>query len=317
MEDFSYIYRLNKQKMSTKNQIFENLLKDFKKANKERREKIALKNGFKSAADYQKHLEENIGKVEEAPKKATKPSKKATKESEVFVDKVIAFDTTGSMSEYIEAVRKHVAQLIPELFANTPNLRLKIVAFGDYCDMTGPKEFGFAYQESQFTDNQDQLIKFVNKTKNTGGGDSDEFYELVIKKIVDETPWREGSSRSVLLIGDYAPHPSTYSFKLFGQEYSEFVDWRQEARKAASLGIQFDTLKIRPEETFYDELSTMTNGVCMPFKSSQKTAEAIYASTLVRGSAKSKKVFTESMTTAMASGDEELIGMYKSLSKKL
>ena len=44
------------------------------------------------------------------------------------LDMVIAFDTTGSMSCYIESVKKHVVELIPKLFESNPNLRLGVVA---------------------------------------------------------------------------------------------------------------------------------------------------------------------------------------------
>ena len=50
------------------------------------------------------------------------------------LDMVIAFDTTGSMAQYIEDVRKQVAEMIPRLFKDNEDLRLGIVAFGDYCD---------------------------------------------------------------------------------------------------------------------------------------------------------------------------------------
>ena len=96
------------------------------------------------------------------------------------LDMVIAFDTTGSMAEYIEAVRKEVADLIPKLFKNNPDLRLGIVAFGDYCDMINAQKFGKAYQCIMPTDNENALINFVMSSKDTSGGDGDEFYELVL-----------------------------------------------------------------------------------------------------------------------------------------
>lgn len=55
------------------------------------------------------------------------------------------------------------------------------------------------------TDNEDDLIRFVLRSKDTFGGDPDEFYELVLRKIVEETPWREESNRSILLISDACP----------------------------------------------------------------------------------------------------------------
>lgn len=61
------------------------------------------------------------------------------------LDMVIAFDTTGSMAQYIGAVRKEVSELIPQLFKDNEDLRLGIVAFGDYCDMNNSQDFGNAY----------------------------------------------------------------------------------------------------------------------------------------------------------------------------
>lgn len=69
------------------------------------------------------------------------------------LDMVIAFDTTGSMAQYIGAVRKEVSELIPQLFKDNDDLRLGIVAFGDYCDMDNAQTFGDAYQSIQPTSN--------------------------------------------------------------------------------------------------------------------------------------------------------------------
>ena len=132
------------------------------------------------------------------------------------LDMVIAFDTTGSMACYIEDVRKQVAELIPRLFKDNDDLRLGIVAFGDYCDMESKYVFGDAYQCLQLTNNENDIIKFIRETKDTSGGDGDEFYELVIKKIVEETAWREGSTRSILLISDAEPHELGYTYEDYG-----------------------------------------------------------------------------------------------------
>lgn len=54
---------------------------------------------------------------------------------------VIAFDTTGSMAAYIE------------------DLRLGIVAFGDYCDMANRETFGDAYQCIPLTGNETAILR--------------------------------------------------------------------------------------------------------------------------------------------------------------
>lgn len=103
------------------------------------------------------------------------------------LDMVIAFDTTGSMASYRDQVREYVRDLIPKLLSQNPNLQIGIVVFGDYCDMVSSTDFGNAYQVCDLTRDEDKLINFVLGSKNNYGGDGDEFYELVIKKITEET----------------------------------------------------------------------------------------------------------------------------------
>lgn len=195
------------------------------------------------------------------------------------LDMVIAFDTTGSMAAYIQDVRRQVADMIPRLFKDNEDLRLGIVAFGDYCDMVNRDNFGDAYQCVPLTSNENDIIKFVKESKNTSGGDGDEFYELVLKKIIDESLWRDDSFKAILLIADADPHEIgyTYSDYVVGNQ----IDWKNEARKAAGMKIKIDTVSIcgRP---WYKELSAMTNGISVPFKSSGKTGAMIETATTAR-----------------------------------
>ncbi|MBQ5826839.1 MAG: VWA domain-containing protein, partial [Bacteroidaceae bacterium] len=222
------------------------------------------------------------------------------------LDMVIAFDTTGSMAAYIEAVRQEVAELIPNLFKDNEDLRLGIVAFGDYCDMNNAQDFGDAYQCLMPTNNENDIIKFVRESKDTSGGDGDEFYELVIKKIVGETPWREGSTRAILLISDADPHPLGYTYKdyVVGNQ----IDWRKEAQKAAEMKIKIDTVTIRETE-WYKELSQMTNGISVPFASGHKTARLVEAATNARGSIKARMKFDKLYNSCV---DDECLSVFAS-----
>lgn len=284
-----------------------------KKANQTRKLQMAQKAGYKTIEGYIKALGGIVSNKKTSPKVVKeKPVKKEEPSSEK-TDYVIAFDTTGSMSSYIDAVRRHVSSLIPELFSNSSDLMMKIVAFGDYCDMTNVKlmQFGNAFQTTQLTNNQKELINFVKTAKDTNGCDSDEFYELVIKKIVEETPWRENSKRVILLIADANPHKVGY---VFGG-VTHKIDWKKEARKAAEMAIQIDTINCgHSGHEFRKELSEITNGVNIDFQSSGKTTELIIATTYARSS---KLSFTASMNAAMDSGDDELIGMYKKINETL
>ena len=223
------------------------------------------------------------------------------------LDMVIAFDTTGSMASYIGVVRKEVSDLVPRLFKYNKDLKLGIVAFGDYCDMDNATVFGNAYQCLMPTGNANDIIRFINQSKDTNGGDSDEFYELVIRKIVEETTWRDNSTKVILLISDAAPHPLGYTY----QDYviRNQIDWRIEARNASKKGIKIDTVTIT-NEPWYKELSRMTNGVSVPFEMTGKTAQLVVA-TMARGSKEAREHFDE---MAEACDDIDFIGVFDSYS---
>ena len=249
----------------------------------------------------------NLIKKKEAPKVEEKAV-------DGMLDMVIAFDTTGSMCHYIEAVKKHVIDLIPKLFAANPKLKVSIVAFGDYCDMRSKSDFGNAYQVIDLTDNEDKLIRFVKKARNTGGGDGDEFYELVLKKIIEETSWREGSTKSVLLIADANPHGIGYSFGDI--IINNQINWREEAKKAAAKGIKIDTMQCGSNR-WYKELSKITNGINLPFKTDSKTSQVIEAASYARGGESTRGLFKATMDSALASGDTEISAVYAAYSKEL
>lgn len=229
------------------------------------------------------------------------------------LDMVIAFDTTGSMSTYISNVKKHCMELVPELLGANPDMRIGIVAFGDYCDMPSKEEFGKAYQVLPLSNNKEDIIKFIYSAKSTSGGDGDEFYELVIKKINEETNWRRGANRAVLLIADAKPHPVGYGYGRIVTNST--IDWREEAKKAKELGITYDTLSIR-NEPWYKELSEITGGVYAPFSSSNKTQHAVRAA-IYSKAAVTRSIFDKEAEAAINSADVELANLYTTYSKSL
>ena len=50
------------------------------------------------------------------------------------IDLVISFDTTGSMYPCLAVLRETVAKAVKRLFKDIPELRVGIIAHGDYCD---------------------------------------------------------------------------------------------------------------------------------------------------------------------------------------
>lgn len=218
------------------------------------------------------------------------------------------------MSGYIKAVREHVVNLVEKLFTSSPDLRMKIIAFGDYCDMSSQGTFGVAYQVIELTNDKKALIDFVKHSQNSGGGDSDEFYELVMRKINTETKWRADAAKAVLLIGDCNPHAVGYEYNKTGVKIKNDIDWRQEAQTAKDMGIQYDTLMIDPSVKFYQEISEVTGGVALPFKNAAKLNDVIEGTVFARSSHTS---YAKSYASAMTSGDSELIGAFKTMTSSL
>ncbi len=230
-----------------------------------------------------------------------------------LTDIVIAFDTTGSMASYIENVKTHVSELVSEMLDKNPNLKIGIVAFGDYCDMVSNEDFGRAYQVINLTNNTEKLIAFVKNAKNTGGGDGDEFYELVLHKIRTETSWRKDSNKSILLIGDSLPHTVGYRFYNKKVDIANMIDWKVEAAELKKADIKVDTLSVTVTHVeWYKLLSIITGGLHLPFKSSQKTSTLLEGYLNVRSGNLAE--FEAKYDAVKESGDEELIGVYKTLS---
>ena len=239
-----------------------------------------------------------------------KPKVGATSDGKL--DMVIAFDTTGSMYPYIGDVKKHVTELVPKLLDTNPDMRIGVVAFGDYCDMPKKGVFGKAYQVLPLTDNRDKIINFVRNAEDTTGGDGDEFYELVIKKITEETDWRKDATKSVLLIADAEPHAVGYSYG--NRVKKSQIDWKVEARKSADQGIKWDTMQIR-NLMWLVKLSEMTNGISVPFSKSENTTHLVEAASLARGGERTRGAFYATMDSFR--DDVEMSAVYTKYEKEV
>src|SRR5574341_1086909 len=113
-------------------------------------------------------------------------------------DIVISFDTTGSMSPCIIEVRRRVHETINKLFHTIHDLRIGIVAHGDYCDGS------LAISSESLTNNKEKLISFLNWVANTNGGDSDECYEAVLHEFIVWNWQEEAKTLASMKVSIYA-----------------------------------------------------------------------------------------------------------------
>jgi hypothetical protein len=174
-----------------------------------------------------------------------------TSDSVKKTDIVISFDTTGSMYPCLAEVRRHTTAMTERLFREIPDLRVAIIAHGDYCD--GPK----VITQLDFTDNQEEIKSFIQNAPSTSGGDYPECYELVLRNV-KSLSWRfDATMKSLILIGDAPPHEKN--------ENPHKIDWREEAESLKNRNIQVFSVQCLNHGNseafnFYADVAEITNG---------------------------------------------------------
>lgn len=168
---------------------------------------------------------------------------------------VFNFDTTGSMYPCLDQVRRNLENTVGSLFKEIPNLRIGLGANGDYCDL---HRYGYITKQVDLTTDLYTLTQFVRNVNPTGGGgNGGEAYELVLRQAQTAFNWSLNARKILVMIGDEIAHTPNY------RDNKDRIDWRQEARKLADMGIQIYTIQClsRPESPpYYSELARIGNG---------------------------------------------------------
>lgn len=167
------------------------------------------------------------------------------------IDIKFSFDTTGSMYPVLSQVRIKLAETVQRLFKELPNLRIGIVAHGDYCDA----RTAYVTKHLPLTDNVTTIVDFVKNVSSTYGGDFPECYELVLHEVANADDWTPGSKRMLAVIGDAPPHGASDNPKR--------LDWRKELSRLVDLGVTVHGVQAMnsPSSTeFYRTLAEKTGG---------------------------------------------------------
>jgi len=174
------------------------------------------------------------------------------------VEIVFCFDTTGSMGSCIAEVRKKLDETVERLLKDIPNIRIGIMAVGDYCDSLSTYVVTYCDLSSDLK----ALKDFVNKTGTTGGGDAPEAYELALRTASRDISWTEGYSKALVMIGDEVPHPPSYT--------TEKINWFDELDDLASKDIKVygvRALNSSHSIPFYEEMAERTGAISIHFSS--------------------------------------------------
>ena len=168
------------------------------------------------------------------------------------VDLVVSFDTTGSMYACLAQLRRKVQESIRKLFREIPDLRVGVIAHGDYCD----EGTTYVTKAIDLTDDVERICSFVNNVSRTYGGDAPECYELVLHEARGLT-WTAGKTKAFVLIGDDVPHGPEYSLNRKNLNWRNEIDCLQEMNVAV-YGVQ--ALNRNHATNFYKEISRRISG---------------------------------------------------------
>lgn len=150
------------------------------------------------------------------------------------VDLVFAIDTTGSMKDDMQKLKKVWLPSLKEKVKEFKDLRLGLLLYRDYGDSY--KFMKLPVRKYDFSENFDSFAKNLLDVKIIGkeGGDIPEAVYEALFASMSYYDWRDGAQKKVILIGDAEPHPKPRGN---GKITKELV-----AGMSAEKNIQIDTI---------------------------------------------------------------------------
>lgn len=201
----------------------------------------------------------------------------ATQETVVKrLDLAFIMDSTGSMSAYIDNVRKHISSLVDQIVANSSvDLRVALIEYRDHV----PQDSTFVTRKHDFTDSVTKMKSWLDAAQASGGGDGPEAVADALYQVTTLT-WRADSAKISVLISDAPPHGLVpYEDSSFpngspnGHDPVEIV--RQLAKREVTLYAVGCEPSIIPYKDFFIALAYLTGGQYIPLSDSRRLTDAI------------------------------------------
>ncbi|MDB4959890.1 MAG: hypothetical protein JWO36_7459 [Myxococcales bacterium] len=172
----------------------------------------------RTSAQISTKTADNVAKLE-LPTARALPAKRT-------IELAFVLDTTGSMSEEIEAVKGTIRTVAAKLSTSQTDVRIGLVEYKDRGDGQVTRTFQFSSDLAQFGKSVDGLYA-------SGGGDMPEDMQAGLSDALDKLAWREDSvARMMVVIADAPPH----------LDYQDEKDYADAARRAAARGIKLFTV---------------------------------------------------------------------------
>lgn len=125
-------------------------------------------------------------------------------ESDASIDVVFAIDTTGSMSEDIDAVKSFSSQFVDRLASSTRSYRVGLVTYRDFPERTGDEGDFPSRVDLGFSDDKAEILGALDAIDIGSGGDFEETAYSGLASAIG-LPWRPGVKKVVIQLGDAPP----------------------------------------------------------------------------------------------------------------
>lgn len=178
---------------------------------------------------------------------------------------VVSFDTTGSMSPAIKQVRQKLRDLVEMMTADIPDLKVGLIAHGDYCD--GDNCIAIL----DLTNDLEKIMNFIANAPNTSGGDAPECYEYALQTAKGMSWPKEGGS--LVLIGDDEPH----------EQNPNNIDWRKEVAELLEKNVKVFPMQClhnphrSRQNKFWEEVSGLSGTPLLMLESFSDSANVLEA----------------------------------------
>ncbi|HEU0030160.1 MAG TPA: vWA domain-containing protein [Kofleriaceae bacterium] len=174
-------------------------------------------NGTTATAKLDAKTLDGVAKLELGTQRAL-PAKRT-------VELAFVLDTTGSMSEEIDAVKQTIRAVSEQLSTAQTDVRIGLVEYKDRSDCLLTRTFPFSSDLPAFG-------KSVAAISADGGGDFPEDMHAGLSAALDKLQWRSDSAaRMIVVIADAPP-----------QFYAQSKDYTDAAKRAAQKGIKLYTV---------------------------------------------------------------------------
>lgn len=212
---------------------------------------------------------------------------------------LFVFDTTGSMSRWIDSVRQHVGRLAMQILDEDEDCEVGFLAYGDYCDgiamiqdSTNPDfmyqgqvpALGEAPPTLRYSFSGSDIERWLAANRSTGGGDHPECIEYVLRYLrTTHAPAAQAAGDHLILfwIGDAPPHEDNSP----GQRHyyggnTHGLQWRDELAALVPTGVTIYTALCGDDAMArgcWQAMSSQTGGISVDLNNINNLANTMIA----------------------------------------